>query len=139
MQNVPGRARGGRPRLALVIASAVAVGLLASVARADVLVSPGSTKVGDASWYGRQFENRPTATGDRFDPYAMTCAHRTLPLGTRVMVTNLRNGRSVMLTINDRGPYRHGRELDVSLGAARALGFSKRGIERVLIEPMIGS
>jgi rare lipoprotein A len=93
--------------------------------------------IGFASWYGYEFAWRRTASGAIFDPKLLTAAHRTLPLGSRVRVTNLRNGRSVLLTVNDRGPFRGQREIDLSLGAARTLGFVERGIERVLIEPLI--
>jgi rare lipoprotein A len=92
------------------------------------------SKVGNASWYGHEFSRRPTASGEIFDPRLLTGAHRTLPLGTKVRVTNLHNGRSVLVTINDRGPYRYRREIDLSLGAARVLGMVNRGIARVRIE-----
>lgn len=92
-------------------------------------------KIGAASWYGAEFGWRRTASGERFNPHGLTGAHRSLPMGSRVRVTNLRNGRSVLLTITDRGPFRRRREIDVSYGAARQLGFVERGIERVLIEP----
>ena len=91
---------------------------------------------GRASWYGPGFAGRSTASGDRFDPKALTAAHRNLPFGTPVRVTNLHNGRSVVVTINDRGPYVKGRVLDVSLGAARALGMLRRGVASVLIQPL---
>jgi rare lipoprotein A len=94
----------------------------------------GWTKTGRASWYGPSFAWRPTASGQPFDPDGMTAAHRTLPLGSRVRVTNLHNGRSVLVTINDRGPYRHRREIDLSYGAARAIGMVRQGIAQVLIE-----
>ena len=93
-------------------------------------------RVGRASWYGAAFHRRPTASGERFDLHRMTCAHRTLPLGTTVRVTNLLNGRSVLVTITDRGPFRRHRDIDVSYGAARVLGMVQRGVARVLIEPV---
>ncbi|AFY46924.1 rare lipoprotein A [Nostoc sp. PCC 7524] len=89
---------------------------------------------GIASFYGRGFAGRPTATGERFNPEAMTAAHRSLPFGTRVRVTNTRNGRSVVVRINDRGPYIRGRIIDVSTGAARMLGMIGSGIAPVKIE-----
>lgn len=95
---------------------------------------PLEVKVVQASWYGQEFAQRPTASGQLFDPHKMTCAHRTLPLGSRLRVTNLHNGRSVLVTINDRGPYVRPRELDLSYGAARALGMIRRGVARVRIE-----
>ncbi|MEA5514463.1 septal ring lytic transglycosylase RlpA family protein [Nodularia sp. UHCC 0506] len=89
---------------------------------------------GIASFYGRGFAGRPTATGERFNPEAMTAAHRSLPFGTRVRVTNTRNGRSVVVRINDRGPFIRGRVIDVSTGAARAIGMINSGIAPVKIE-----
>jgi rare lipoprotein A len=89
---------------------------------------------GFASFYGLECANRPTANGERFDPGAMTAAHRTLPFGTRVRVTNLENGRQVVVRINDRGPYRKGRVLDLSRAAARKLGFVDDGVAHVRIE-----
>ena len=89
---------------------------------------------GIASFYGRGFAGRPTATGERFNPEGMTAAHRTLPFGTRVRVTNTRNGRSVVVRINDRGPFIRGRVIDVSTGAARNLGMINSGLAPVKIE-----
>lgn len=92
--------------------------------------------IGHASWYGARFANRPTASGELFDPEKLTAAHRKLPLGTKVRVTNLHNGRSVQLTITDRGPYWPNRDIDVSYRAARVLGMVRRGVARVRIEPL---
>ena len=92
--------------------------------------------IGQASWYGAQFANRPTASGALFDPEKLTAAHKKLPLGTKVVVTNLHNGRSVLVTINDRGPYWGNREIDLSYRAARVLGMVERGLARVKIEPL---
>jgi len=92
--------------------------------------------IGQASWYGSQFANRPTASGTLFDPEKLTAAHRKLPLGTRVVVTNLHNGRSVLVTINDRGPYWGNRDIDLSYRAARVLGMVRRGVARVRIDPL---
>jgi rare lipoprotein A len=91
-------------------------------------------RMGHASWYGDEFARRQTASGERFDPDKLTGAHRTLPLGTRVRVTNLLNGRSVLVTINDRGPVLRRREIDLSYAAARALGMLRQGVARVRIE-----
>ena len=93
------------------------------------------TSEGMASFYGPGFEGHLTASGERFDPHALTAAHRTLPFGTRVRVTNLENGRSVVVRINDRGPYAHARIIDVSLEAARRLDLLRRGVGRVRLEP----
>ncbi|MBW4556960.1 MAG: septal ring lytic transglycosylase RlpA family protein [Trichormus sp. ATA11-4-KO1] len=89
---------------------------------------------GIASFYGRDFAGRPTATGERFNPEAMTAAHRSLPFGTRVRVTNTRNGRSVVVRINDRGPFIRGRVIDLSTGAARSIGMISSGVAPVKIE-----
>jgi 3D (Asp-Asp-Asp) domain-containing protein len=92
--------------------------------------------IGQASWYGSQFHGLETASGATFDMNAMTAAHRTLPLGTRVLVRNLRNDRSVVVEINDRGPYIDGRDIDLSYGAAQALGMVSPGVVRVEITPL---
>lgn len=89
---------------------------------------------GVASYMGREHAGLRTANGDRFDPDALTAAHRTLPFGTRVRVIDLDSGRDVVVVINDRGPFRRGRIIDVSEHAARALGFHRAGTARVLIE-----
>jgi peptidoglycan lytic transglycosylase len=106
------------------------------------LPAPGSrgapVEVGTASWYGPGFEGRQTASGERFDQRALSAASCTLPLGSRARVTNLANGRSVVVRVNDRGPYVRGRVLDVSSGAARRLGFVQRGTTRVRIEALAG-
>ena len=91
-------------------------------------------EVGTASWYGREFAGRRTASGEIFRPQDLTAAHRTLPFGTRVRVVNVENGRSVEVRINDRGPFKHPRILDVSEAAARKLGFHRQGLTRVRLE-----
>ncbi|MBD2530950.1 septal ring lytic transglycosylase RlpA family protein [Nostoc flagelliforme FACHB-838] len=93
-----------------------------------------STLKGIASFYGYDFAGNRTASGQRFNPEAMTAAHRSLPFGTKVRVTNTRNGRSVVLRINDRGPFIRGRIIDVSTGAARVLGMMGSGIAPVRVE-----
>ena len=90
-------------------------------------------QVGVASWYGKQFHGRTTASGEGFDMFDLTAAHRELPLGTFVKVTNLRNGKSVIVRVNDRGPYVEGRIMDLSYSAARMLSF-RDGVERVRID-----
>lgn len=95
---------------------------------------PALAEIGHASFYGRELAGRKTASGEVFRPENLTAAHRSLPFGTRLKVDNLQNGRSVVLRINDRGPFVRGRMLDVSLGAARALGFVAAGTTRVRIE-----
>ncbi|RIH90199.1 Endolytic peptidoglycan transglycosylase RlpA [Calidithermus terrae] len=86
---------------------------------------------GRAAWYGPGFQGRRTASGERFDTYGFTAAHRTLPFGTQVRVTNLRNGRSVIVRINDRGPYTRGYVIDLSYAAARAIGMSGSATVRI--------
>lgn len=94
----------------------------------------GYEEVGMASWYGRKFHGRSTANGERYDMNAMTAAHRTLPLPSMVRVTNLSNGRSVKLRVNDRGPFAKQRIIDVSRRAAQELGFKNKGVTRVRVE-----
>ena len=89
---------------------------------------------GHASYYGRRFAGRKTANGERFNPRAMTAAHKTLPFGSMVRVTNTRNGRSVIVRINDRGPFIKGRTIDLSRAAAERIGLVKRGVGEVRIE-----
>jgi len=89
---------------------------------------------GQASWYGYRFHGRRTASGEPFDATEYTAAHRSLPLGTKVRVTNLRNGRSVVVRINDRGPYVGGRIIDLSKAAARAIGMLGSGTAPVRME-----
>jgi rare lipoprotein A len=91
-------------------------------------------QVGTASWYGDYFEGKPTASGEPYNMYELTAAHPTLPLGTLVKVTNLRNHRTVVVRINDRGPIVPGRIIDVSYGAAKTLRFQNRGIQRVRLD-----
>jgi len=91
---------------------------------------------GKASWYGSRFHGRKTASGDVFDQHKLTAAHKTLPLGSKAIVTNLENGNSVEVEINDRGPYTQGRIIDVSYAAAKRLGFAKSGTAPVEVEPV---
>jgi peptidoglycan lytic transglycosylase len=91
----------------------------------------GAARAEIASYYGPGFTGRRTASGESFNPAAMTAAHRTLRFGTRVRVTNSRNGRSVVVRINDRGPFVKGRSIDLSSGAARAIGMSTTGHVRM--------
>ncbi|MGB3740202.1 MAG: septal ring lytic transglycosylase RlpA family protein [Pontixanthobacter sp.] len=86
---------------------------------------------GVASYYGRRFQGRRTANGERFDMNALTAAHKTLPFGTKVAVTNPRNGKTVTVRINDRGPYAHGRTIDLSRAAAKQIGIVQRGHGKV--------
>ena len=94
---------------------------------------PHYDETGLASWYGDQFHGRPTATGERFDMNALTAAHKTLPLPGLVEVTNLANGRRVVLRVNDRGPFVDGRIIDLSRGAADALDLRRAGVGEVRV------
>jgi len=91
-------------------------------------------QVGTASWYGSYFQGKETASGEAYNMYDFTAAHPMLPLGTYVKVTNVRNGRSVVVRVNDRGPVVDGRIIDVSYGAAQALGMKSRGIQQVRLD-----
>jgi rare lipoprotein A len=120
------RRRGARLALALALAAGGAA----------ISVEAGATDVGLASFYGHDHAGKRTASGQRFNPRALTAAHRRLPFGSRVRVTNLENGRSVVVSISDRGPYARGRIIDVSLGAARQLDFVSDGTARVRLDRM---
>lgn len=91
---------------------------------------------GVTSWYGKDFHGRPTSSGEIFDMHARTCAHREYPFGTRLKVTSLDSGKTVLCTVNDRGPFVSGRDLDLSYAAAREIDLIGPGTGRVRIEPM---
>lgn len=95
------------------------------------------TQTGRASWYGRQFHGRLTASGERYDMNLMTAAHKTLPIPSYARVTNLSNGKSVVVRINDRGPFHGSRVIDVSKAAAQSLGFINSGTANVRIEQIV--
>jgi rare lipoprotein A len=127
-----------------VVAMAIAIAALAGCERsADERQEQGPrpkekrahfVQTGRASWYGEGLKGRKTASGERFDPEDLTAAHRTLPFGTVVRVTNLRNSRSVSVRITNRGPFVRGRIIDLSPAAARELGMVTSGVARVRIE-----
>ena len=94
----------------------------------------GKIQVGKASWYGRIFQHKLTASGEPYDMNLFTAAHRSLPLGSWVKVTNLSNAKSVVVRINDRGPVRKSRILDLSYGAAKMLGIGKQGVSPVRLD-----
>ena len=96
----------------------------------------GYVEEGVASWYGLKFHGRPTANGERFSVYGPTGAHRSLPVPTLVRVTNLENRRSMIVRVNDRGPFHPGRLIDLSYGAALRLGFAEQGTARVRVEAL---
>ena len=133
------RGSGGPPDRWLVAALAVVVAACGGTPRHEAPpprtgVAPGVQR-GLATFYGAEQQGGPTASGERFDRNQLTAAHRTLPLGTRVRVTNTRNGRSVEVRINDRGPYGgHGRIIDLSEAAARRLDMIEAGVVPVIVE-----
>jgi len=106
----------------------------AAAADAPDAAGPTVEQVGDASWYGPALDGKETASGETFDQKKLTAAHRTLPLGTKAVVTNLENGQSVEVKINDRGPYAKGRKIDLSHAAAEKIGMSAQGVAKVKIE-----
>ena len=100
----------------------------------SLIITDAFATIGTASWYGPGFHGRKTASGEKFNQYGLSAAHKTLPLGSHVKVTNLANGQSVIVRINDRGPYAHGRIIDLSQGAKNAIkmgGVGKVSITRV--------
>ena len=114
--------------------TAAAAGLvLASAMTLAVSTIPASAQCGRASWYALHSR---TASGERMNPSAMTAAHRSLPFGTKVKVTNKRNGRTVVVRINDRGPFVRGRMLDLSKAAAQKLGFISSGHTSVCVDKL---
>jgi peptidoglycan lytic transglycosylase len=114
------------------------------LSRAEGVQSKPTTRIvfaqaGIASWYGNQHQGRRTANGERFDLHALTAAHRSLPFGTILRVTNLKTGKAVVVRVNDRGPYIRGRIVDLSAAAGNALGIGKVGIAPVRIEAFASS
>src|ERR1700733_2368089 len=106
-------------------------------AKPEIRSQTGKTQpyqIGTASWYGEYFDGKQTASGEDFDMYDMTAAHTTLPLGSYVRVTNLRNGRAVVVKVNDRGPIVQGRIIDLSYGAAQVLRFEDHGLQKVRLD-----
>ncbi len=100
----------------------------------QVKTTPKPYQVGKASWYGKQFHGKITASGEAYDMFQFTAAHRELPLGTWVKVTNLRNGKWIMVRVNDRGPVPTSRIIDLSYGAAQMLDFRAQGVEKVRLD-----
>ncbi len=135
--------RAARP-LAILVAATAALTITGGLSdasaktRKDPMNAHASTGgrsfSGMASYYGNELAGRRTASGVRFNPQGMTAAHRSLPFGTKLRVTH--GGRSVVVTINDRGPFVRGRVLDLSKGAAQAIGMTGRGVGRVVAEAM---
>ena len=121
--------------LSALLAAALAAGACARLPRP---AEPEGVEVGVASWYGGEFHGRPTSSREVFDMNDLTAAHRTLPFGTHVLVTNLANDRTVVVRINDRGPFVRGRVIDLSYAAARVLGLVGPGTARVRLEVLGG-
>jgi len=96
----------------------------------------GYDETGVASWYGRDFDGKPTANGETYDMHALSAAHKTLPLPTLVRVTNLENGRSVIVRVNDRGPFVKERLIDLSYAAAKELGYARKGTAHVRVQSL---
>lgn len=122
-------------------AAVISAPVLEPVAPQNALPNPlpdrapeAAPKAVKASYYGKGFAGNPTASGETFNPEAMTAAHRTLPFGTLLKVTNAATGKSVNVTINDRGPFHGNREIDLSAGAARQLGMIASGTAKVMLE-----
>ena len=106
------------------------------VAHLSEPIKPIKSWVGNASWYGQEFDGKKTANGERFDPESLTAAHPNLPFGSIVRVVNPRNGKYELVRINDRGPYQEGREIDVSYRVARKIGLTHAGVTKVRLELM---
>lgn len=105
-----------------------------SEAPRKTLATPKPYQVGTASWYGKPFQGRTTASGEAYDMFQYTAAHRRLPMGTLLRVTNLRTGSAVFVRINDRGPIPRSRIIDLSYAAAKALDLRKQGLGRVRLD-----
>ncbi len=133
-----GAARVKRPfsgRLALLVYTLIC---LLTLPGAFALASEADAIRGGASWYGTPFHGRPTANGEIFNTYALTAAHKGLPFGTIVRVHNLKNGKHVLVRVNDRGPYVEGRVVDLSFKAAQMLGMANSGVAPVRLEIISG-
>jgi rare lipoprotein A len=132
--------------LSLLRQAAVMVGLtIVSISLAPICsAQPTNSKatdgrrvqIGDASWYGTQHQGRTTASGEAFDPRSLTAAHPSLPLDSTVRVTNLKNGLWVDVRVNDRGPFKGRRVIDLSAKAAETIGLKRRGVGKVKVEPL---
>lgn len=120
---------------AVVVAALASSALFADFSSAHAAdKAPVKAIAGAASWYGDKFHGRRTANGERYDMHKLTAAHKTLPFGTKVRVTNNENGKSVVVRINDRGPFVGKRVIDLSRGAAAAVGMIRSGVAPVSIE-----
>lgn len=129
---------GRCPRITARLQTWALIGALALLGGCSTFGGAGSgvSETGEASYYGDRHHGKKTASGERFDQRALTAAHRTLPFGTQVRVTNLNNERSVVVRINDRGPFVRGRIIDVSRAAAERLDMLRSGVAPVRIEAL---
>ena len=128
----------GCPDVSDALARPVADGPRSATAGPQPL-PPSRVQIGMASWYGRRWQGRPTASGERYDQHQPTAAHRTAPLGSQAVVTNLANGHVVRVRITDRGPHTRHRILDLSYEAARRLAMVRTGAARVKVEFLAAS
>lgn len=133
-RTIVNRQQGFNQAWALLLACGVAVSACTVLPKGQADLDVSMKERGIASWYGEDFHGWLTANGEIYDMEALTAAHRTLPLGTRVLVTNVENGKQVHVRINDRGPYLYGRVLDLSLAGARELDMVETGVAAVQIE-----
>ena len=129
-----GNLRCARHIIVAVLAGMVLAAAGAGCAARRIPAIAGELLEGNASWYGVAFHGRLAADGSRYNMYELTAAHKTLEFGTRLLVTNLRNGRTVKVTITDRGPFVEGRIIDLSFTAAQALGMLATGVAPVRLE-----
>jgi rare lipoprotein A len=135
LNNILARAPLLAPLILVAACSTAPSNLLATGSIGQIRQEDGhKIQKGRASWYGPGFQGRRTASGERFNPGAMTAAHRSLPFGTRVRVVNESNGQSVVVRINDRGPYAGGRIIDLARGPAQALGLTSSGTAYVSLQ-----
>ncbi|UVM37951.1 septal ring lytic transglycosylase RlpA family protein [Pseudomonas sp. B21-017] len=119
-----------------LLSACALLSLLAGCASTDTIDPHGYDKTGLASYYGAKHHGKRTASGERFNQHGLTAAHRQLPFGTRVKITNLNNDRSCVVRINDRGPYSRGRLIDVSREAADQLGMLRSGTAKVRVQAL---
>jgi rare lipoprotein A len=126
----------GKPFMKRLLGACALLSLLAGCASTDAVDPHGYDQTGVASYYGAKHQGKRTASGERFDKNSLTAAHRQLPFGTRVKVTNLKNDKSCVVRINDRGPHIRGRLIDLSHEAAEQLGMIKSGTARVRVQAL---
>ena len=146
MKIIPTKMRDGKVstgRGVAIVTLLVALGLTASASDPGLSQKQQQTskgrrwyQIGQASWYGGHFQGKKTANGESYDMNGLTCAHRSLPLGSWIRVTNLKNRRSIFVRVNDRGPVPENRIVDLSYGAAQAVGLANAGVGKVKLETL---